>query len=300
MHSFKSSTLVQPFIRTPSCQVCLEPYDGKHHIPKILQCAHTVCESCVNVLEEQSRQNSANRNLNQPIVNICCPVCRATTQAPRNCIRTNYQLIDVVDGLRGEENHNVVFVSCTGCQGVYHEKDINICTKCSPIKKTTTAAELLDNKTDLSSYGVCSTCLMIEHMAKGHFFVGLQPLRVAMQRQENLRQIMTIQSNLHRTQYSFRERLNLTMVKWISWSSKHETLIELFKEATDSFTQKKVYDEFVKHMTKKTERTEHLMKSVQQWSDELENEMKSPVPQEERANTPMDPFDAAYLHYFGE
>ena len=35
----------------PSCTICLENYDGEgDHVPRLLPCSHTVCESCIKPL----------------------------------------------------------------------------------------------------------------------------------------------------------------------------------------------------------------------------------------------------------
>ncbi|CAL2030022.1 unnamed protein product [Caenorhabditis brenneri] len=269
---FKSSASVHPFIRTPECRICTVAYDDNRHLPKILQCAHTICNACINVLEAEGRRRAGNMDMSQ--VYIVCPVCRMLTQAPRNSIRTNYQLIDVVDVMRGEANHNVVFITCIECNGVYHEKDANICSNCSLAKQDSAdtlslATEILSQKTSLSKYALCSTCLLKNHIRRGHQFVLLQPVRIEMQRQENLKRILALESKLKAAQASFRGQLHETMEKWLSWSSKHDASMTRFMEATDSFNQKKQFDEFVKLLTRKTERIESLIKGVQRWSDDL-------------------------------
>ncbi|KAF1769312.1 hypothetical protein GCK72_001129 [Caenorhabditis remanei] len=271
MLNFKSSMSVQPFIRTPTCQVCLEPYDGKRHTPKILQCAHTVCESCINVLEEQSRRRY-NTGLDPTIVSISCPVCRTETKTPRACIRTNYQLIDVVDGMCKEATHNIAFVNCIECEGVYHEKDVNICTQCSPINEDTNTNELVERSVSLHQFSLCSTCLLA-HIGKKHSFIPLQPLRVEMQRQENIRRILQSQEKLTKSQLRFRELLDKTMAKWILWSGNHELNMTRFREATESYHQKTLFEKFMEEISTKTEQIDNLITHVQMWSDELERDM---------------------------
>ncbi|EGT52677.1 hypothetical protein CAEBREN_30642 [Caenorhabditis brenneri] len=86
---------------------------------------------------------------------------------------------------------------------------------------------------------------------------------VQVKRQENLKPILALESKLKAAQASFGGQLHETMEKWLSCSSKHDASITRFMEATDSFNQKKQFDEFVKLLTRKTERIESLIKGVQ-------------------------------------
>ncbi|UMM10615.1 hypothetical protein L5515_000304 [Caenorhabditis briggsae] len=268
MLGFKSCTSTAPRVRTPACQVCLEPYDGKLHTPKILQCAHTVCQSCMNALEEQGRRRVP--NLEQTMVSVSCPICRTITQTSRCCIRTNYQLIDVVEAYGIDASHSVAFVSCTQCEMVYHEKDINICTKCTPIDATTTASELLSREVSLHQFAICSTCILNDHMNNGHGFIRMQPLRIEMQREENARRIVAEQEKLAQVQLRFREQLEQTMAKWLEFGGNHEANMNLFRAAQTSFQQKVLYEKFSEEISKKSAHIEKLLGHIQEWNRDME------------------------------
>ncbi|CAO4359813.1 unnamed protein product [Caenorhabditis nigoni] len=268
MLGFKSCTSTVPRIRTPSCQVCLEPFDGKLHTPKILQCAHTVCLSCMNALEEQGRRRVP--NLEQTMVSVSCPICRTITQTSRCCIRTNYQLIDVVEAYGMDASHSVAFVNCRQCEMVYHEKDINICTKCTPIDATTTASDLLSREVSLHQFAICSTCILNDHISNGHGFIRMLPLRIEMQREENARRIVAEQEKLAQVQLRFREQLEQTMAKWLEFGGNHDANMNLFRAAQTSFQQKVLFDKFSEEITKKSAHIEKLLGHIQGWSREME------------------------------
>lgn len=306
---FKSSTSLYPFIRTPECQICVSPYDDNCHLPKILQCAHTVCEQCINWLEAEGRRKAGNIDLSQ--VYIICPVCRMLTLAPRNSIRTNYQLIDVVDKMRGDANRNIEFLTCIECKGVYHEKDTNICTSCSPIKQNPNATEILSRRISLSKFSLCSTCLLKNHIRQGHLFILLQPIRIEMQRQENRKRILSLENKLKAAKDSFREKLHETMEKWLGSSSKYDASMTQFMEATDSFNQMQHFEELFEQLTTETEKIEGFIKGVQRWNDGLNSEFPTeaaatdvnpaaPVVVENppRVDTPLEPPAEDFPFYF--
>ena len=78
-----------------SCQVCLEEYgeDGDH-VPRLLPCTHTVCESCIKKLISDKKLN--------------CPECRTKHEAEKE-VKTfpqNKYLIAQIRRLAREEKEN--------------------------------------------------------------------------------------------------------------------------------------------------------------------------------------------------
>lgn len=55
-------------MQMPECPVCWDSFDDGAHMPRILRCGHTVCESCLENLPVDSR-------LGQRCLN--CPECRS-------------------------------------------------------------------------------------------------------------------------------------------------------------------------------------------------------------------------------
>ena len=79
-----------------SCQVCFEEFeeDGDH-IPRLLLCSHTVCESCI-------KQLIKNKKLD-------CPECRAKHNAgkqEKNFPQNKYLLVQVKRGGMGVKENN--------------------------------------------------------------------------------------------------------------------------------------------------------------------------------------------------
>ncbi|CDO50120.1 RING-type domain-containing protein [Caenorhabditis elegans] len=206
-----------------------------------------------------------------------------------------------MDSMRGEADHNISFLACVGCNGVYHEKDTNICTTCSPIIKDAHPTELIEQGVILNQYALCSTCLLRDHIKKNHVSISLQPLRVEMQRQENQRRIVGLQDNLHKVQRDFREQLNATMERWAGWNGSHDLSMDKFRELGDTYNQKKVYDAFVHQLRGKTAKIEKLAEHVLRWNDELDREMERPPAHRlPRSSTPAPapPFDNSVAYYF--
>ncbi|XP_078407413.1 uncharacterized protein LOC144686143 [Cetorhinus maximus] len=61
------------------CPVCIELYDSGAHKQALLNCNHSVCDSCVKSIMEKVEVNSTSQ--------ICCPICRQRTPMPEWEIR---------------------------------------------------------------------------------------------------------------------------------------------------------------------------------------------------------------------
>jgi hypothetical protein len=60
------------------CNICLEKYDNKEKIPRILKCGHTFCTKC---LRELSKVNNG-LDMNLPFVK--CPLDKSIGHANKN------------------------------------------------------------------------------------------------------------------------------------------------------------------------------------------------------------------------
>ena len=72
-----------------SCRVCMEPFDNNTHVPKLLPCQHTFCNSCLCELINNSFD----------LDTIECPVCRSKHTIPANGFTTNRIALDIVEEL---------------------------------------------------------------------------------------------------------------------------------------------------------------------------------------------------------
>uniref|UniRef100_A0A8R1HLZ9 Uncharacterized protein n=1 Tax=Caenorhabditis japonica TaxID=281687 RepID=A0A8R1HLZ9_CAEJA len=231
------------------------------------------------------------------VVHVRCPTCRFLTEVPKSFVRSNYQLMDAIQTI--SKTDRVSFLKCVACDGCYHEKDMNICSKCSPFNAETNAQELLDNQSRIDQWSICSTCLLRDHIIKGHTYLRFQPLRIEMQRIENLRRIVIQQDVLHKAQRAFRERLDELVEDWVRWNGSHDAYFERFRLASDSLQQMRVFDKFMQQLAKQTEQIERLGDYVKTWSGELERSIASPeVTSLPRPITPlMTTFAAQELYY---
>ena len=75
-----------------SCGVCFEPYDSSSHLPKMLLCQHTFCNSCIERLINESNLYSDTFE---------CPVCR--TQISSDEVRINLAVKDIVEAALTKE-----------------------------------------------------------------------------------------------------------------------------------------------------------------------------------------------------
>lgn len=72
-----------------ACEICLEMYDSEAHVPRILQCGHSLCEECLRFL--QLFDSEGNLSPNNPL----CPKCRAPITLSRlDQVSKNFSLIE--------------------------------------------------------------------------------------------------------------------------------------------------------------------------------------------------------------
>ena len=76
-------------LNSVSCGVCLQQYDNKTHVPKILPCQHTFCQSCLTSIHSHNGDG----------VNFECPVCRKKYNSPAKRFITNKVALEVVEEL---------------------------------------------------------------------------------------------------------------------------------------------------------------------------------------------------------
>lgn len=78
-----------------SCDVCVEPYNGKNKKPRVLPCGHTFCEQCLQSFEGTLK---------------ACPKCRREWSGNTDSLVSCYQLIptDDADNLGATSSKNSV------------------------------------------------------------------------------------------------------------------------------------------------------------------------------------------------
>ena len=76
-----------------SCTICMEEFDSNIHVPKLLPCQHTFCNSCLTNMDEAFIEE----------LYITCPVCRSKHTVPRCGFTTNRAVLDIVEEFRKEK-----------------------------------------------------------------------------------------------------------------------------------------------------------------------------------------------------
>ena len=85
----------------PSCTVCLENYDEEgDHVPRLLPCSHTVCESCIKAL-------IANDYRGNDTLSLKCPECRKHHGAPdkEKSFTQNKYILDHIRSFKRKVNN---------------------------------------------------------------------------------------------------------------------------------------------------------------------------------------------------
>ena len=94
-----------------TCGVCMEKYDHKKHIPKLLSCQHTFCLSCLKSISDAA--------FGAPIE---CPVCQCQHSAAINEFITNRIVLDITEELQND----AIPLNCT----VHNKESVLVCVDC--------------------------------------------------------------------------------------------------------------------------------------------------------------------------
>ncbi|VDP30187.1 unnamed protein product [Soboliphyme baturini] len=106
-----------------TCSTCLCPFDDEHRKPKLLNCSHTVCSTCLEAIADlpQSLDTGSFR----------CPICRETIPVPRGGISAlppsflvnqlidhmNHRRRDLVPKCTSHQTEELLF--CEMCDSVF-------------------------------------------------------------------------------------------------------------------------------------------------------------------------------------
>ena len=89
------------------CSICLEKYDKKEKLPRILKCGHTFCTSCLIKIKEKNKPNNK----------IKCPLDLKIGSETNNIedVPINRVLVDLIDlnieeKLKNEKNNKNIFI----------------------------------------------------------------------------------------------------------------------------------------------------------------------------------------------
>ena len=95
-----------------SCGVCLEVYDNKTHLPKILPCQHTFCLSCLESIGTDTTYTE-------------CPVCRKKHNVRPTGFMTNRAMLEVVEEILKNKTSSIL-----KCSKHTSRESVVLCTNC--------------------------------------------------------------------------------------------------------------------------------------------------------------------------
>lgn len=131
---------------TPSCQICINPYNEEENTPIIISCGHTFCKTCVKTMFSTSilfsstlsiTNSNINSNLNNSLLIEKCPVCKKTVNGFTNCFIPNYELLSIVSLTKKKLDNS--------CEQHINENLNFYCNTCKQL--------------------ICQICLLINHIS---------------------------------------------------------------------------------------------------------------------------------------
>ena len=98
-----------------SCRVCYEEYDNKSHVPIMLPCQHTFCQSCLSKIADRNSEKK-------------CPLCKTSHSVPQSGFPTNRAVLDIIEELNKGRQPRVL-----KCEEHDNKECVLICIKCEKI-----------------------------------------------------------------------------------------------------------------------------------------------------------------------
>lgn len=221
------------------CPVCQEQFSDNNE-PKVLQCQHTFCKSCLEGWLRQHRGGT-----------LSCPNCRETTECPNNdinCLPSNLtykNLIDILKAYSENEDHEEMF-----CKR-HKEKVKFYCEQCEIC--------------------ICSDCAILDHRDRNcHNIISLE--EGASKQKANIERKMrelSVNSSRLKSYASFLEKRRTTANKSIEQATKEvhrvaERCVNSIRQHESSvtkllMTQKLSYDDaYLKQLSKLTEKIQRM------------------------------------------
>uniref|UniRef100_A0A0N5BWY4 RING-type domain-containing protein n=1 Tax=Strongyloides papillosus TaxID=174720 RepID=A0A0N5BWY4_STREA len=135
------------------CPVCLELYND----PRNLNCGHSLCLNCCNLLEIKIESSNENKKI------ITCPICRENTEVPTVGLPKNYCLEEAIVFILKNKNEEIL---CQSCQLFHRISNSFICLSCNNETQQ-------ENLADSEKYKqFCSSCVLILH--RNHSYLSLK------------------------------------------------------------------------------------------------------------------------------
>ena len=102
-----------------SCTICMEEFDSTIHVPKLLPCQHTFCNSCLTNMGKAFIEE----------LHIACPVCRSKHRVPRRGFTTNRAVLNIVEEFHKEKarKKNEPVLKCAEHENM---PSVLVCTDC--------------------------------------------------------------------------------------------------------------------------------------------------------------------------
>ena len=109
-----SSKPVSGILDHLTCGICMEQYDRKKRVPKILPCEHTFCLDCLN-------------NIRVSRTRMECPMCRCQHSVSPDGFVTSRTVLDIVDELQQNGSPSTGKLKCREHKGI---ESVLVCMDC--------------------------------------------------------------------------------------------------------------------------------------------------------------------------
>ncbi|KAF1770352.1 hypothetical protein GCK72_002170 [Caenorhabditis remanei] len=263
------------------CPICMEVFDTTSHTPKVLECGHSFCMSCIKrTVESIQVSHTGNGDVDMAF---CCSLCRRSMSIPSTGVSgfpTNHQLIDAI----APQDSRVM--TCTSCRLNGSETTFHICRECTITNHNFDIKAIIgDDEPPVhpDDFTICSTCVLKNHNNPCHNVVAYVPIRIHYQFKRNMRSVDVLKAQM--AEKSADARLILTtmlervgrndtevdkMVALMEKAKSSERLDLIFKKYTHEMSSNiKLLDVLIKDGGKLKELVTEKTKFLEKGNEEI-------------------------------
>ncbi|CAI5445213.1 unnamed protein product [Caenorhabditis angaria] len=234
------------FSLKPSCKICSNDFNDKDHIPKLLQCGHTFCSSCIKRSVESNKFSYSGdgdvfRHFN-------CFTCKKESELDTNKsdygFPSNFQLMEVL------QPSDTRSLKCIECHADSNECMMQICRMCTinNFKFDIVKIDHEDSVTDPDNFAICSTCILRKH--KDHIYIDFYPIRRFWHLKNVLRDVKVAKASYDKFFCEAREIMDKTPRLLTRFQDETSRMIELMSYAKSSHQLKYMEKRYEEEMKK--------------------------------------------------
>ncbi|CAI5445191.1 unnamed protein product [Caenorhabditis angaria] len=255
------------FSLKPSCKFCSNEFNDKDRIPKLLQCGHTFCSSCIRKSVESNKFSYSGdgdvfRHFN-------CFTRKKQSEIDTNKsdygFPSNFQLMEVL------QPNDTRSLKCIECLVDCNECMMQICRICTFDKFNFDIVDIdkQNSVTDPDNFAICSACILKNH--NNHCYIDFYPIRRYWHFKNVLRDVNVAKANYDKFFCEAREVMDKTPRLLSRLQDETSRMVELMSYAKSSHQLKYMEKRYEEEMKKVVGVSKCIKDSLIKLNSDLEN-----------------------------